>query len=128
MVQLTYKQFGVPILFTEIGLSRAESYFTPAFVRDQLQGALAYQKANPQQILGAMHFQFDDKVWKQTPNDTDTEGAYGMYHHGAIVKQIQTVKGYYNFYVDEAKGGYGVLTLDKLDPTRTYAPMVEAYK
>ncbi|NYT78712.1 hypothetical protein H0A71_17100 [Alcaligenaceae bacterium] len=127
-VQLTYKQFGVPILFTEIGLSRAESYFTPAFVRDQLQGALAYQKANPQQILGAMHFQFDDKVWKQTPNDTDTEGAYGMYHHGAIVKQLQTVASDFNFQVGEATDGYGVLTIDKLDPTRTYAPVVEAYK
>ncbi|MFT0544824.1 hypothetical protein ACMHYO_00520 [Allopusillimonas ginsengisoli] len=127
-VQLTYKQFGVPILFTEIGLSRAQSGYTPNFVRDQLQGVLAYQKANPEQLLGAMHFQFDDKVWKQTPNDTDTEGAFGMYHHGAVVKQIQTVKDDFNFYIDEAKGVYGILTIDKLDSTRTYAPVVEAYK
>lgn len=127
-VPLTYKKFGVPILFTEIGYSRAKPDYTPQFVQDQLQGVLEYQKANPQQVLGAMHFQFDDKVWKQTPGDTDTEGAFGMYHHGAILKQITTVQGDYEYYNNDAKGGYGILTIDKLEQTRTYAPVIEAYK
>ena len=127
-VQLTYKQFGVPILFTEIGLSRAQNNYTPQFVQDQLQAALEYQKANPQQLLGAMHFQFDDKVWKQTPDDSDSEGAFGMYHHGAVVKEIQTVEKDYDFYINEAKGNYGILTIDTLEQTRTYAPVINAYK
>lgn len=127
-VPLTYKKFGVPILFTEIGYSRAKPDYTPQFVQDQLQGTLEYQKAHPEQVLGAAHFQFDDKVWKQTPNDTDTEGAFGMYHHGAVVKQIQTVKEDYEYYNNEAKGGYGVLSIDTLEQTKTYAPVVEAYK
>lgn len=128
-VPLTYKQFGVPILFTEIGLSRAEKYYTPKFVQDQLQGSIDYQKAHPEQLLGAMHFQFDDKVWKQTPNDSDSEGAFGMYHHGAVLKQIQTQKKDYDFYPGGNAGeNYGTLAIDQLDPTSTYAPVVEAYK
>lgn len=127
-VPLTYKQFGVPILFTEIGRSRAQSGFTPKFVQDQLQGVLEYQLAHPEQILGAMHFQFDDKVWKQTPDDSDTEGAFGMFHHGAVLKEIQTVEQDYDFYVPEANGNRGILTIDKLDATTIYAPVVEAYK
>lgn len=127
-VPLTYKKFGVPILFTEIGYSRAQGDYTPQYVKDQLQGVLEYQKANPQQVLGAAHFQFSDKAWKQTPGDTDTEGAFGMYHHGAIVKQIPTVQQDYEYYNDDAKGGYGTLTIDALEQTRTYAPVTEAYQ
>lgn len=118
-VPLTYKQFGVPILFTEIGYSRAMGNYTPQYLTDQLVGVLEYQKAHPEQVLGAAHFQFSDKVWKQTPGDTDTEGAFGMYHHGEILKQIPTVQQDYEYYNHDAQGGYGTLTIDAV---------VEAYK
>jgi len=127
-VPLTYKQFGVPILFTEIGYSRAKGDYTPQYVHDQLVGVLDYQKAHPEQVLGAAHFQFSDKVWKQTPGDTDTEGAFGMYHHGAIVLQIPTVRQDYEYQNDDAHGGFGTLSIDALEQTRTYDAVVEAYK
>ena len=126
-VPLTYEKFGVPILFTEIGLSRAESYYTPTYVQDQLRGVIEYQKDHQEQILGAIHFQFDDKVWKQTDDDTDTEGAFGAFHHGPVLKQIQTVTEDFDFDVSETKG-YGILAIDRLDPTSTYTQVVEAYK
>lgn len=128
-VELTYQKFGVPILFTEIGYSRAKPDYTPDYVKNQLQGALEYQKSYPNQLLGAMHFQFDNKVWKQTLNDSDSEGAFGTFSHGKVLKQIQTVAEDYDFYVNEVPGGVrGVLTIDQLDKTNTYNPVVEAYK
>lgn len=129
-VEQTYQKFGVPILFTEIGLSRAQGNYTADFVKNQLQGVLEYQLAHPEQLLGAAHFQFDNKVWKQTPNDTDSEGAFGTFRHGKILKQIQTVKEDYNFYVNEVRPQetWGVLTIDQLDKTNTYDAVVEAYK
>ncbi|MPS26341.1 MAG: hypothetical protein E2576_06650 [Alcaligenaceae bacterium] len=127
-IPATYKQFGVPILFTEIGYSRAKPDYTPNYVNRQLKGVLDYQKSNPGQILGIAHFQFDDKVWKQTEHDTDTEGAFGAFHHGDIVKQIQTVKADYDFYDDQAKTNYGVLTIDQLVKTSLHDAVVDAYK
>jgi len=127
-IPATYKQFGVPILFTEIGYSRAKPDYTPSYVNRQLKGVLDYQKNNPGQILGIAHFQFDDKVWKQTDHDTDTEGAFGTFHHGSIVKQIQTVQADYDFYDNDAKTNYGVLTIDQLVKTNLYDAVVDAYK
>ena len=127
-VPLTYARYGVPILFTEIGQTRSGNSNVAAYVKEQLTRSLEYQKANPDQLLGVAHFQFDDKVWKQTPNDTDTEGAFGMYHHGQILKQIQTVQQDYSYYNSEAKGGYGVLTIDELVPTSLLNAVMEAYR
>ncbi len=125
-VQLTYQQFGTPILFTEIGYSRVKSDYTPDYIKDQLEGVLTYQKAHPEQILGACHFQFSDKVWKQGGNDT--EGAFGAYTHGAILKQIQTVQDDFSYWPGDPAGDYGILTIDKLEPTSTYNPVIQAYQ
>ena len=125
-VQLTYQQFGAPILFTEIGYSRVKSDYTPDYIEDQLEGVLTYQKAYPEQILGACHFQFSDKVWKQGGNDT--EGAFGAYTHGAILKQIQTVQGDFSYWPGDPASDYGILTIDKLEPTSTYNPVIQAYQ
>lgn len=125
-VQLTYQQFGAPILFTEIGYSRVKSDYTPDYIKDQLEGVLTYQKAYPEQILGACHFQFSDKVWKQGGNDT--EGAFGSYTHGAILKQIQTVQGDFSYWPGDPASDYGILTIDKLEPTSTYNPVIQAYQ
>ncbi|MCC2597483.1 hypothetical protein LKR43_14180 [Pusillimonas sp. MFBS29] len=128
-VQLTYERFNRPILFTEIGLSRAESYYTPQFVRDQLQGVISYQQANPAHVLGALHFQFSNKVWKQTPGDTDTEGAFGSFRHAAVLQSILTVKEDYTYWPGEPSGdNHGTLTINALEPTSTYDAVVEAYK
>ncbi len=125
-VQLTYQQFGAPILFTEIGYSRVKSDYTPDYIKDQLEGVLTYQKAHPEQILGACHFQFSDKVWKQGGNDT--EGAFGSYTHGAILKQIQTVQDDFSYWPGDPASDYGILTIDKLEPTSTYNPVIQAYQ
>lgn len=125
-VQLTYQQFGTPILFTEIGYSRVKSDYTPDYIKDQLEGVLTYQKAHPEQILGACHFQFSDKVWKQGGNDT--EGAFGSYTHSALLKQIQTVQGDFSYWPGDPAIDYGILTIDKLEPTSTYNPVIEAYQ
>ncbi len=125
-VQLTYQQFGTPILFTEIGYSRVKSDYTPDYIKDQLEGVLTYQKSHPEQILGACHFQFSDKVWKQGGNDT--EGAFGSLTHGQILKQIQTVQQDFNYWPGDPAVDYGILTIDKLEPTSTYNPVVEAYQ
>ena len=125
-VQLTYQQFGAPILFTEIGYSRVKSDYTPNYIKDQLEGVLTYQKAHPEQILGACHFQFSDKVWKQGGNDT--EGAFGAYTHGAILKQIQTVQGDFSYWPGDPASDYGILIIDKLEPTSTYNPVIQAYQ
>ncbi|NYT57348.1 hypothetical protein H0A65_00260 [Alcaligenaceae bacterium] len=128
-VQLTYERFNRPILFTEIGLSRAENYYTPQFVKDQLQGVLSYQQANPTHVLGAMHFQFSNKVWKQTPGDTDTEGAFGSFRHGAALQSLLTVKEDYTYWPGKPSGdNHGTLTINRLEPTSTYNAVVEAYK
>jgi hypothetical protein len=127
-VQKTYSRYKLPILFTEIGSTRTGNPTSKDTVKDQLLGSIEYQKANPDQLLGAMHFQFDNKVWKQTPGDTDSEGAFGAFSHGSIVKQIQTTQGDYDIYINEAGTNYGTLTIDKLDKTTTYDAVVEAYQ
>lgn len=125
-VQLTWQQFGVPILFTEIGYSRVKGDYTPNYIRDQLSGVLTYQMAHPEQVLGACHFQVSDKVWKQ--GGSDTEGAFGSFTHGPILKQIQTVQQDFNYWPGDPAVDYGILTIDKLVPTATYDPVVEAYR
>lgn len=126
-VQLTYEKFGAPILFTEIGYSRSKGANAPTVVREQLLGVVEYQKSHPEQLLGATHFQFDDKVWKQTDNDSDSEGAFGTYHHGEVTQRIETVQADYDFSINEAST-YGVLSIDKLTPTSLYDAVVGAYK
>jgi hypothetical protein len=132
-VQQTYEQFQRPILFTEIGKSRQNSDYTITYVQDQLSASIAYQQNNPTQLLGACHFQFSDKVWKQTSDDSDSEGAFGAFHHGAVLKSIQCQKSDFDFFPDvsvlnpDGTENYGILTIDKLDQTSTYQAVVNAY-
>ncbi|HLU00125.1 MAG TPA: hypothetical protein VKZ70_10335 [Burkholderiaceae bacterium] len=46
----------------------------------------------PDRLLGVMHFQFDNKVWKQTPNDADSEGAFGAFPISAFATAGATNK------------------------------------
>lgn len=133
-VPLTYEKFGAPILFTEIGLSRQQGARAQQVVKDQLQGVLKYQIDNPNQLLGAIHFQFDNKVWKQTADDSDSEGAFGAFRHGVTLQTILTNEKNYNFFPDasaldpDGKPNYGALAIDRLEPTTTYEAVVQAYK
>jgi len=122
--QLTYEQFKLPILFTEIGKSRQNSDYTPAYVKDQLMGAIEYQKKHPDQLLGASHFMFSNKVWKQTPDDSDSEGAFGAFKHGDIVNSIVCKASDFSHWDTSDPG---TLTIDKLVETSTYQPVVDAY-
>ena len=131
-VQQTYQQFQTPILFTEIGQTRTNNPNTPAYVQNQLESAIAYQQSNPEQLFGACHFQFSDKVWKQQSNDSDSEGAFGAFHHGVLLHSIQCIQSDFSFYpdvsvTDNGINNYGILTIDQLDPTSTYQAVVDAY-
>jgi len=126
-VQQTWERYQLPILFTEIGFSRTNNPDS-SIVREQLQGVVDYQGAHRGQLLGAIHFQFDNKVWKQRTDDSDPEGAFGMFHHGEVVKSIPTNRSDYGYDPDEAKGNYGTLTIDRLQPTATHRAVMEAYR
>lgn len=126
-VQQTWERYQLPILFTEIGASRTNNPDS-SIVRDQLRGAIEYQNSNPQQLIGAIHFQFDNKVWKQTPGDTDPEGAFGAFRHGDVLKSIPTVRADYEYDIWEANNNFGTLNIDRLEPTVTHGVVVEAYR
>lgn len=124
-VQKTYAEFKMPILFTEIGLSRVDSN-AAIVVKDQLEGVLGYQKAHPEQLLGAIHFMFDNKVWKQTPYpETDSEGAFGTFRHGAVVKNMKPIPDDF----EGVEGGLppGDFNIDKLERTPTYDAVTGVY-
>ncbi len=133
-VQQTYAQFQTPILFTEIGRSRAQEGYSVAYVQDQLQASNDYRQSNPEQFLGACHFQFSNKVWMQTPNDSDSEGAFGSFSHGGVVKSIQCVASDFSFFPDvsalnpDGTPNYGILNIGSLDQTTTYTAVTNAYK
>ena len=125
-VQATYAKFQVPILFTEIGKSRVPDgdAASSAVVKGQLQGTLDYQRAHPGQVLGAIHFMFDNKIWKQTSPETDSEGAFGSFRHGATVKTMTTVNADYDFWAADNKGDFAI---DKLEPTATFDAVTSIY-
>ena len=128
-VQQTWDRYRLPILFTEIGQSRVSSANAGDIVRQQLQGVLDHQRVYPGQVLGAIHFQFDNKVWKQSPDgapETDTEGAFGAFRHGAVVLTLQTVAQDFDFYAGPIP--YGSFTIDQLLPTSTYQAVVDVYR
>jgi len=80
-VPATYRQFGVPLLFTEIGKDRTKPDYL-GVVDGQLRESIAYGAAHPEQLLGISHFQFADKVWKcETESCTDSEGSFGTHSH-----------------------------------------------
>jgi hypothetical protein len=95
-VRATYKQFGVPLLITELGNSRSRwdrdtrrwvsntGYLE--VVNGQLSGSIAYGADHPEQRLGICHFQFADKVWLCPNGDppggySPSEGSFGTRHH-----------------------------------------------
>lgn len=127
-VPATYQQFGLPILFTEIGLSRLEPVYksNPTFVQDQLSGTMAWQKSNPGQLLGACHFMFSDKSWLNAT--TQAEGAFGAFSHHTPVDSLQCIHADFNFYPGTSAGdNYGVLDIDVLKQTTTYQQVVNGY-
>lgn len=126
-VQQTYEKYRLPILFTEIGFTRTGNATSELIIREQLQAVLDYQSdpAHADQLLGAAHFQFSNKVWKQTPNDTDSEGSFGMFRHGDVQFSIQTQNSDYTFW-DGVQPG--ILHVNELVPTTTHRAVQAAYQ
>ena len=76
-VDQAWDRFKSPILFTEIGQSRMGNPGVKEYVRQQLLGVQDYAAAHPDRLLGACHFQFLDKAWKQNTS----EGSFGAFRH-----------------------------------------------
>lgn len=132
-VQKTYERYKLPILFTEIGQSRypGSNEQAQAIIKGQLEGTLEYQRAHPEQLLGAIHFQFSNKVWKQSGSDdgtgeTDSEGAFGAFRHGPTVKTVHPVENDFNHW--EAGDNHGTIQIPRLLPTATHDTVVKAYR
>jgi hypothetical protein len=88
-VPLTYEEFRVPLLFTELGKDRQKPNYEQV-VREQLEGSIAYGADHPEQFLGICHFQFADKVWKCPAFQCrDSEGSFGTHSHTNTV--LETV-------------------------------------
>ncbi len=129
-MQKTFARYGLPVVFTELGMNRVQRPDSAAVVRDQLERGLAYQQANPEQLLGLVHFMFDNKVWKQSPDgapETDSEGAFGALRHGAVLKTMATINSDYEWFNGDTSDN-GSFTIDRLEPTPTCAPVVAAYQ
>ncbi len=77
--QLTYKEYGLPIWFTEIGQDRTKADFEQ-IVGEQLHRAMEYARMKPGELIGACFFSFADKSWKQE-NPPVSEGSFGAYTH-----------------------------------------------
>lgn len=128
-VDITWERYQLPILFTEIGRTRTDDGpRTAETVMNQLKGAIEYQKQHPERLLGVMHFQFENKIWKQAPNDSNTEGAFGAFRHAEVLKELPVSPSDYDYRNDAAINGGGTLTINKLEPTVTYDGVVEAYR
>jgi hypothetical protein len=76
-VDIAYKKYQKPILFTEIGHDRLKPDYQQ-IVEGQLAGSIEYGNKNPNKLLGICFFQFADKVWiPRTP-----DGSHGSRSQG----------------------------------------------
>jgi hypothetical protein len=134
-VDATYAQFGLPLLFTEIGRSRLapdppHSYLD--VVNGQLEGSIAYAAAHPEQLLGICYFQFADKVWKcPTRSCNDSEGSFGAFSHNPnrVLETVNYVPS--DFTHTDEMAHYNCnnqqLKIDDLVENPTYAKIVANY-
>lgn len=121
-VELTYKQYGRPILFTEIGLDRTKPDYQN-FVNGQLAGCIAYAAQHPEILTGMCFFQFADKVWMQRTS----EGAYGAFSHGNSTL-CTIIYGNDDFtHWDNGSCDGQQMTVDQLDRTPLYDVVTKNY-
>ena len=139
-VQATYNNFGVPLLFTELGRSRSICVPNPPpskgctltpdpdyldIVRGQLQQSVAFGTQHPEQLLGICHFQFSDKVWLcPTGGLCPTEGSFGTHKHST---NLLCVVNYVPDDFTHWEGRNEPLKPDVLEQNPTYALVRTAY-
>lgn len=125
-VDLTYDQFKLPILFTEIGLDRLKPHHVEV-VTGQLEGCINYSKQNPTKLIGCCMFSYADKVWVQGK----TEGSFGAWTHarpGPVTVRYTEEDFSHRDYNGPNKIPLGTLNIDVLEKTDLYAAVAGAYK
>jgi hypothetical protein len=125
-VDATYTQFGLPLLFTELGKDRTHSDYLEV-VNGQLEGSIAYGAAHPDQLLGICYFQFADKVWKcPTRSCNDSEGSFGAFSHtNRVLETVRYVPGDFTHF--DVNCDNQQLQPDDLVENPTYAKIVANY-
>jgi hypothetical protein len=128
-VDLTYERYGLPLLFTEIGVYRGSSAGYLDVVEQQLRRSIAYGAANPSKLLGCSYFQFADKVWlcPTGGNMCPSEGSWGAHAHSStIISRVKYVPQDFTHF-DTGPCENQTLDVDQLSQNPVYARIVGAY-
>src|ERR1044072_7923973 len=62
-IDLAYERYNLPILITEIGISRLDRRDYMDVIGQQLERSILYGENNPEKLVGVNYFQYCDKVW-----------------------------------------------------------------
>jgi hypothetical protein len=120
-VDQAWNAYGLPILFTEIGLDRTKSDHVDV-VKGQLQGVQNYSNQHSDRLLGACFFQFADKVWMKG----STEGSFGAFKHGSqILCSIQYGPKDFTHWEGNPND---TLNVDVLEKTDLFDAVTSVYK
>jgi hypothetical protein len=122
-VDLTWNQFQKPMLFTEIGQDRTKPNYLQV-IKDQLSGAIAYDKAKPNILLGTCHFQFADKVWMEGTS----EGSFGTFSHSNNISCTVTYGNGDFTHWDNGSCAGNQLNVDVLTQNPSFAVVQNIYK
>jgi hypothetical protein len=127
-VELTYRRFHKPLLFTELGKDRTKPNYLNV-VDGQLNRSIAYGAQHPEQLKGICNFQFDDKVWLCPTGDPcgDSEGSFGVFSHtNDVLFTVNYVPGDFTHF-DNGPCDHEQLKPDRLTRNPVYAKVVDAY-
>jgi hypothetical protein len=127
-VELTYRQFQKPLLFTELGKDRTKPNYLNV-VEGQLNRSIAYGAQHPEQLKGICNFQFDDKVWKCPTGDPcgDPEGSFGVFSHSNdVLLTVNYVPQDFTHF-DNGPCDREELKPDRLTQNPVHAKVVAAY-
>ena len=133
-VQLTYKKFKKPLLFTELGHDRTKPNYQN-IVNGQLKHSIAYGHKHPDRLMGICHFMFTDKVWLCKEGDPPgghcpTEGSFGVFSHtSTVLLTVNYVDTDFTHYDEEAGPCINQqLKVDKLTKNCVYDVVTDNYK
>jgi hypothetical protein len=130
-VELTYRRFQKPLLFTEIGKDRTKPNYLNV-VDGQLNRSITYGTQHPEQLLGICYFQFDDKVWLCPTGDPPrghcpSEGSFGVFSHtNTVLFTVNYVPGDFTHF-DNGPCDHEQLKPDQLTRNPVYPKVVGAY-
>jgi hypothetical protein len=130
-VELTYREFQKPLLFTELGKDRTKPDYL-SVVDGQLNRSIAYGAQHPEQFKGICNFQFDDKVWMCPTGDPPrglcpSEGSFGVFSHtNDVLFTVNYVPADFTHF-DNGPCDHEQLKPDRLTQNPVYAKVVGAY-